>query len=176
MGPRPSAAAAGTNGIRPGQTGAFFFAGRDGFPRNPIRADRNNFGPRFGFAIKPGGSSDTVVRGGFAVMYGGNYDGNVLQTGSQGFGGAGNLTGGRVPLLRDGMPATFLQIPGDADLNHNFGTRGTRFVQGRVDFVDINHRTPYAFDWNLTSSTKPGSSSSRSATTRSSPKRLTCAA
>ena len=142
--------AAGTNGIRPGQTGAFFFAGRDGFPRNPIRADRNNFGPRFGFAVKPGGSSDTVVRGGFAVMYGGNYDGNVLQTGSQGFGGAGNLTGGNVPLLRDGMPPTFLQIPGDSDLNHNFGTRGTRFVQGRVDFVDINHRTLYAFDWNLT--------------------------
>ena len=49
-----------------------------------------------------------MVRGGFAVMYGGNYDGNVLQTGSQGFGGAGNIGGGQVPLLRDGMPATFL--------------------------------------------------------------------
>ena len=142
--------AAGTNGIRPGQTGAFYFAGRDGFPRNPIRPDRNNFGPRFGFAYKPGQSNRTVVRGGFAVMYGGNYDGNVLQTGSQGFGGAGNIGGGQVPLLKDGMPSTFLQIPGDAELNHNFGTRGTRFVQGRVDYVDINHRTPYAFDWNLT--------------------------
>ncbi len=142
--------AAGTNGISPGQTGAFFFAGRDGFPRNPVRPDRNNFGPRFGFAHKPGGGTNTVIRGGFAVMFGGNYDGNVLQTGSQGFGGAGNLTGGQVPLLRDGMPATFLQIPSDSDLDHNFGTRGTKFVQGRVDFVDINHRTPYAFDWNLT--------------------------
>ncbi len=142
--------AAGTNGISPGQTGAFFFAGRDGFPRNPVRADMNNIGPRFGFAHKPGGSSNTVIRGGFAVMFGGNYDGNVLQTGSQGFGGAGNIGGGQVPLLRDGMPATFLQIPDASELNHNFGTRGTQFVQGRVDFVDINHRTPYAFDWNLT--------------------------
>ena len=142
--------AAGTNGIRPDQTGAFFFAGRDGFPRNPIRRDRNNISPRFGFAFKPGGASNTVVRGGFAVMYGGNYDGNVLQTGSQGFGGAGNIGGGQVPLLRDGMPATFLQIPDVSELNHNFGTRGTKFVQGRVDYVDINHRTPYAFDWNLT--------------------------
>ncbi len=142
--------AAGTNGIRPSQTGAFFFAGRDGFPRNPIREDRNNFGPRFGFAHKPGSGSNTVIRGGFAVMFGGNYDGNVLQTGSQGFGGAGNIGGGQVPLLRDGMPPTFLQIPDSSDLNHNFGTRGTRFVQGRVDYVDINHRTPYAFDWNLT--------------------------
>lgn len=142
--------AAGTNGIAPGQTGAFFFAGRDGFPRNPVRADRNNFGPRFGFAYKPGSSSNTVFRGGFAVMYGGNYDGNVLQTGSQGFGGAGNIGGGQVPLLKDGMPATFLQIPDESELNHNFGTRGTKFVQGRVDYVDINHRTPYAFDWNLT--------------------------
>ena len=142
--------AAGTNGIRHDQTGAFFFAGRDGFPRNPIRRDQNNVGPRFGFAIRPGGASNTVVRGGFAVMYGGNYDGNVLQTGSQGFGGAGNIGGGQVPLLKDGMPATFLQIPDASELNHNFGTRGTKFVQGRVDYVDINHRTPYAFDWNLT--------------------------
>ena len=142
--------AAGTNGIRHDQTGAFFFAGRDGFPRNPIRRDRNNLGPRFGFALKPGSTSNTVIRGGFAVMFGGNYDGNVLQTGSQGFGGAGNIGGGQVPLLRDGMPATFLQIPDDSELNHNFGTRGTKFTQGRVDFVDINHRTPYAFDWNLT--------------------------
>ena len=142
--------AAGTNGIRHDQTGAFFFAGRDGFPRNPIRRDMNNIGPRFGFAFKPGGASNTVVRGGFAVMYGGNYDGNVLQTGSQGFGGAGNIGGGQVPLLKDGMPATFLQIPDASELNHNFGTRGTKFVQGRVDYVDINHRTPYAFDWNLT--------------------------
>ena len=142
--------AAGTNGIRPDQTGAFFFAGRDGFPRNPIRRDMNNIGPRFGFAIRPGGRSNTVVRGGFAVMFGGNYDGNVLQTGSQGFGGAGNIGGGQVPLLKDGMPATFLQIPDASELNHNFGTRGTKFVQGRVDYVDINHRTPYAFDWNLT--------------------------
>ena len=142
--------AAGTNGIRHDQTGAFFFAGRDGFPRNPIRRDTNNIGPRFGFAIRPGGRSNTVVRGGFAVMFGGNYDGNVLQTGSQGFGGAGNIGGGQVPLLKDGMPATFLQIPDASELNHNFGTRGTKFVQGRVDYVDINHRTPYAFDWNLT--------------------------
>ncbi len=142
--------AAGTNGIRHDQTGAFFFAGRDGFPRNPIHPDRNNLGPRFGFALKPGGASNTVVRGGFALMFGGNYDGNVLQTGSQGFGGAGNIGGGQVPLLRDGMPSTFLQIPDASELNHNFGTRGTKFVQGRVDFVDIYHRTPYAFDWNLT--------------------------
>ena len=83
-------------------------------------------------------------------MYGGSYHGNVLQTGSQGFGGAGNIGGGQVPLLKDGMPATFLQIPDASELNHNFGTRGTKFVQGRVDDVDINHRTPYAFDWNLT--------------------------
>ncbi len=142
--------AAGTNGIRHDQTGAFFFAGRDGFPRNPIRPDRNNLGPRFGFAHKPGSSSNTVIRGGFAVMFGGNYDGNVLQTGSQGFGGAGNIGGGQVPLLKDGMPPTFLQIPDSSELNHNFGTRGTQFVQSRVDYVDINHRTPYAFDWNLT--------------------------
>ena len=141
--------AAGTNGIAPGQLGAFYFAGRDGFPRNPIRPDRNNLGPRFGFAYKPGGGTKTVFRGAFGLLYGGNYDGNVLQTGSQGFGGAGNIGGGQVPLLKDGMPSTFLVIPDVSELTPNFGTRGTAFVQGRVDFVDINHRTPFAYDWNF---------------------------
>ena len=142
--------AAGTNGIAPGQRGAYYFAGRDGFPRNPIRPDKNNISPRFGFAYRPGGNNKSVIRGGFAVMYGGNYDGNVLQTGSQGFGGSGNIGGGQVPLLKDGMPDTFLTIPDPSELNADFGTRGTKFVQGRVDYVDINHRTPYSFDWNLT--------------------------
>lgn len=141
--------AAGTNGIRADQTGAFFFAGRDGFPRNPVRPDKNNFSPRFGFAYRPGGGSRTVFRGGFGLLYGGNYDGNVLQTGSQGFGGAGNIGAGEVPLLKDGMPPTLLQIPDESELTHDFGTRGTKFEQSRVDYVDINHRTPYAFDWNF---------------------------
>ncbi len=142
--------AAGTNGIRDGQLGRFFFAGQDGFPRNPVRPDKNNIGPRFGFAYKPGAGNKTVIRGGFAVMYGGNYDGNVLQTGSQGFGGSGNISGGQVPLLKDGLPPTFLVIAPESELNPNFGTRGTRFVQGRVDFVERDHRTPYAYDYNLT--------------------------
>ena len=47
--------AAGTNGIRPDQKGAFFFAGRDGFPRNPVIADRNNFGPGSDSLSSPAG-------------------------------------------------------------------------------------------------------------------------
>jgi hypothetical protein len=89
--------AAGTNGIAPGQLGAFDFAGRDGFPLETIRPDKNNLAPRLGFAFKPNNNNRTVIRGGFAVMYGGNYDGNVLQTGSQASAVSGTLALGRPP-------------------------------------------------------------------------------
>ena len=140
--------AAGTNGIPEGQLGAMVFAGRQ-VDSTPVESDFNNLGPRFGFAYRPFGSSRTVVRGGFGVLYGGNYDGNVLQTGSQGFIFLGDLGNGIAPPLRDGVPNNILEIPDESDLTGDFGTRGSRFPLSRVDYVDQNHRTPYAFDYNL---------------------------
>ncbi len=140
--------AAGTGDIPVGQLGAMVFAGRQVGSRT-IRPDRNNVGPRFGFAYRPFNHSRTVVRGGFGVLYGANYDGNVLQTGSQGFVRFGSLGNGIAPPLRDGMPADLLQIPSEENLTSDFGIRGSRFPLSRVDFVDQNHRTPYAFDYNV---------------------------
>jgi hypothetical protein len=45
------------------------FAGKD-LPRRLIPTDKNNFSPRIGAAYNPSWSRKTVLRGGFAVMYG----------------------------------------------------------------------------------------------------------
>ena len=41
----------------------------NGWGSDVIRADHNNFGPRFGFAYRPFNNSRTVVRGGFGMFY-----------------------------------------------------------------------------------------------------------
>lgn len=41
----------------------------NGWGSDVIKADHNNFGPRFGFAYRPFNNSKTVVRGGFGMFY-----------------------------------------------------------------------------------------------------------
>lgn len=50
-------------------TGQQLLAGQNGTPRNLIDADRNNFGPRLGFAWRPLGKESLVVRGAYGVFY-----------------------------------------------------------------------------------------------------------
>ena len=50
-------------------TGQQLLPGQDGTPRNLINADRNNFGPRIGFAWRALGSDSLVVRGSYGVFY-----------------------------------------------------------------------------------------------------------
>ena len=44
-------------------------AGQNGASRALYNPDKNNFGPRFGFAFRPDGSGRTVFRGGYGVFY-----------------------------------------------------------------------------------------------------------
>jgi len=41
-----------------------------GLPPTLIRADTNDFGPRFGFAWRPFGGKQSVIRGGYGIFYG----------------------------------------------------------------------------------------------------------
>src|SRR5439155_12606579 len=41
-----------------------------GLPSTIVKADYNNFAPRFGFAWRPFGGARNVIRGGYGIFYG----------------------------------------------------------------------------------------------------------
>ncbi len=68
-----------------GTPGVIKFMGVDGYRTSPYDTDYNNFGPRFGFAWKPGGDSKTVIRGGFGTFFAHPFDAGAPTAASLGF-------------------------------------------------------------------------------------------
>jgi len=51
------------------ETFQYEIAGQNGASRSLYNSDRNNFAPRFGFALRPDGTGGSVVRGGYGIFY-----------------------------------------------------------------------------------------------------------
>lgn len=49
--------------------GTLVYSGLNGVPRSYIDVDKNNFGPRFGFAWTPGRDGKTAIRAGYGLIY-----------------------------------------------------------------------------------------------------------
>jgi hypothetical protein len=126
--------------------GVVTFAGVDGLPRNILDRDLNNFGPRFGFAWRPGGGTKTVVRGGFGVFFGNRNDVGYTGDARQGFSldlGYTSPDQSQTPafLARDGFPA--YSVPDKASRNASFG------VGLPITFYQRERATPYSMQYNL---------------------------
>ncbi len=135
-----------------GTPGVVRFAGINGWRSKPYNTDWNNFGPRFGLAWKPWGSSTTVVRGGYGIFYAHPFDHGAPNSASLGYERSLTLNspdnGITAPFyLRNGVPSSDLRLP---ELNDSFGAvRVGQNATTAVTFYETNRRTGYAQQFNF---------------------------
>jgi outer membrane receptor protein involved in Fe transport len=132
-----------------GTPGIITYAGRDGVSVYAHDLDKNNFGPRFGFAFRPYGDR-LVLRGGYGVMYGPIYDDSITRANVVGFGDVRQIQSsdnGITPafLLRAGVPS-----PPTDPLGPGFGAVPVgQSPRISPDFYDQNQRATYAHHINF---------------------------
>ncbi len=102
--------------------GVVTFMGLNGVSSVPWNYDWNNFGPRFGFAWKPGFSSKLVVRGGYGVFFAHPFDTGQPASANLGFSTSMSLTtpdNGITPvfILKNGPPP----LTSSVALNASYG-------------------------------------------------------
>ena len=88
-----------------GTLGIVTFAGLDGVSKYSNDFDKNNLGPRFGFAYQL--SDKAVIRGGYGIYYNGIYELAVANTQAIGFGRSLDMNstdGGFTPVQKFGDP------------------------------------------------------------------------
>jgi len=141
--PSPIAQQVGIAGL----SGGLRFVGVDGNPRRQLDLDKNNFGPRFGFAYNV--ASKTVLRVGYGVFFlpiTGDDTGRNL--GGEGFFAAtafvSSLDGGITPAdrLSNPFPRGLNQAPG--------ASQGLLTLIGQ-DIITVvrTNRSAYAQEWNF---------------------------
>jgi len=111
-----------------------------GISRGIVEPDKNNFGPRFGFAYRPFTNDKTVLRGGFGVFYAGDPGG---------VSGRMNFSAQKPPFVN------MLMLIGNAlspslTLNNYLPDPATASAGTLVFFTDTRHnRDAYIQQWNF---------------------------
>jgi len=111
--------------------------------------DRNNFGPRFGFAWRPLGDK-TVLRGGYGLIYGGIYDGSMGRVFDAGYGDQRDFTSPDNGITTAGLLKNGVPNPTKPARAPGFGA----VVAGQTpsfspDFALTNQRNPYSHQANF---------------------------
>ena len=126
-------------------------SGIDGLSRYANLWDKNNFGPRVGFAWKP--AESWVVRGGGAILFTGEYDQATPIVANTGFSTQGNFVSpdnGITPafILSTGLPA--VASPAVSDLTPAYGAVALgQKPTTSVAYFNPNRSTGYLYQANL---------------------------
>jgi len=91
-----------------GTPGVVTFAGLNGTSERAFATDWNNIGPRLGFAYRLPGKSETVIRGGAGIFYGGTVSNTIGDVASLGFSTSASYTVPQtdsVIQLKNGFPS-----------------------------------------------------------------------
>ena len=127
--------------------GGVLFPGMNGLPRTEGNVDKNNFGPRFGFAWQP--FAKTVVRGGYGLFFS-SILGNTGSLGNIGVFDAvtpylGTADSGATPYttLCQSLP----QRVADAPLGSSAGLMAQ--VGDSLTFINQNRLAPYNQQWQI---------------------------
>ncbi len=122
------------------ETYPFVSSEENGWGSDVIRADHNNFGPRFGFAFRPFTDTKTVIRGGYGIFY------NVIPV----YIGIRQISWLNLPFL---LSETFEAAAGNTPsltLSNPFPGAGRLSANPSVTAVNRQIRNTYAQQWNLT--------------------------
>jgi hypothetical protein len=133
-----------------GTPGVVTFAGMNGTPERAFATDKNNFGPRFGFAYRVPGLKDTVVRGGAGIFYASTVSNTIGDTAALGFSTQASFVVPQADFqsvfrLGDGFPAVTRQ-----PLTPAFGAvpAGDR-PNTSVQFFNPKQVAPVSYQYNL---------------------------
>ena len=148
--------------VFPNAPRGILFPGDTNAPKGSNFADKNDWGPRFGFAWSPGNSVKTSIRGGFGVFYDIlKAEDNLQFNGQAPFFAFADLAFNPLtdnpaaevlnmtkPFIAAGQPNPFPSRPTPKDIN--FAAAGyLPLGGGGVYSVDPNLRTPYVYQYNL---------------------------
>ncbi len=131
-----------------GMSGMMKYAGA-GWPRHFVEMDKNDFGPRIGFAYALTRDNKTVVRGGYGLIYLLTFSGNTQgdNPNALGFQGETEFT---APTL--GPFAAFKFSDGPPRIQPALGASGgpSVFRGTSVRYQNRNAPSPYLQQWNFT--------------------------